>query len=478
VKKGDYDSARKRLEILMLAAPPGSIVPEANLLQGQLLLKLGKYDDSQETYRRVIGEYGPVRDQIDRLLAVNGDPAAYFDKLLSQRGGSFDVASLLPPAARGFAASQREVREAQAVAQDLGDGQRGIKESDQIVQFIQKRMLNAASLDAFPLLQSGNESAGKVDSALIEDERRLVALERDALGSVLSSGEQAELQQLAAQGADLTVRFENLPKTDAQVKARDDQRLTILKERQKMLSNLQLAVKGLRATALAVQQLAEQTRAQRSADPADEKRLADELTGSIAAEVDGYETQISSMLRELRDAEVVDTATGLRGDEALRASYAAALQREADILAGAQSRASAPDAAMAQQIQAARDQVAGLRARCDGVVQHIRQAAIEQAAIIQEKLKIETQNLDDYRQEASSQEGNASGLVGRIAYQSFKRVRRQVYDLVLKADVGIIDVSWTKKGDDAEKIQKLASDKDRETRTLDDDFHEVLEEVH
>ena len=68
--------------------------------------------------------------------------------------------------------------------------------------------------------------------------------------------------------------------------------------------------------------------------------------------------------------------------------------------------------------------------------------------------------------------------MGRIAYQSFRRVRRQVYDLVLKADVGIIDVAWTRKRGDADKIQKLASDKDRELRLLDDDFREVLEEVH
>ena len=111
-------------------------------------------------------------------------------------------------------------------------------------------------------------------------------------------------------------------------------------------------------------------------------------------------------------------------------------------------------------------------------MEQIRQAAVVQAEVIRQKIAIESRNLEDYRQEVTTDEGSAGGLVGRIAYQSFRRVRRQVYDLVLKADVGIIDVAWTRKRSDADKIQKLASDKDRQLRLLEDDFREVLEEVH
>ena len=43
--------------------------------------------------------------------------------------------------------------------------------------------------------------------------------------------------------------------------------------------------------------------------------------------------------------------------------------------------------------------------------------------------------------------GNARSLVGRIAFDSFRRVRQQFYDLVLKADVGVVD-------EDAERFQR------------------------
>jgi hypothetical protein len=135
-------------------------------------------------------------------------------------------------------------------------------------------------------------------------------------------------------------------------------------------------------------------------------------------------------------------------------------------------------AAQAEGIQQVRDRVGQLRSRVGTAMDQIRKAAVVQAEVIRQKIAIESRNLEDYRQEVTTDEGSAGGLVGRIAYQSFRRVRRQVYDLVLKADVGIIDVAWTRKRGDADKIQKLASDKDRQLRLLDDDFREVLEEVH
>ena len=56
-------------------------------------------------------------------------------------------------------------------------------------------------------------------------------------------------------------------------------------------------------------------------------------------------------------------------------------------------------------------------------------------------------------------------------------MRQQFYDLVLKADVGIVDVAFTRKQSKTSAIQKLSSQKDDELRALDEDFKEVLKDV-
>ena len=73
--------------------------------------------------------------------------------------------------------------------------------------------------------------------------------------------------------------------------------------------------------------------------------------------------------------------------------------------------------------------------------------------------------------------GDARQLVGRMAYDSFRRVRKQFYDLVLKADVGVVDSAFTKKQATTTGIQKVASQKEEELRALDEEFRPVLKDV-
>jgi len=68
--------------------------------------------------------------------------------------------------------------------------------------------------------------------------------------------------------------------------------------------------------------------------------------------------------------------------------------------------------------------------------------------------------------------------VGHIAFESIQKVRRQFYDLVLKADVGLVDVAFTRKQDKTTEIQKLSSQKDDELQSLETEFKEVLEDAN
>ncbi len=68
-------------------------------------------------------------------------------------------------------------------------------------------------------------------------------------------------------------------------------------------------------------------------------------------------------------------------------------------------------------------------------------------------------------------------LLGQIAVRSIADVRGQFYRLVLKADVGIVDVAWSRKRQRLEKIQTLAVQKAAEVDQLDREFRATLREV-
>ena len=60
--------------------------------------------------------------------------------------------------------------------------------------------------------------------------------------------------------------------------------------------------------------------------------------------------------------------------------------------------------------------------------------------------------------------------------QSFKNIRERFYQVVVRSDVGIVDVSWALKQNKTDENSRLVREKKRELKLLDDEFKEVLKE--
>ena len=65
----------------------------------------------------------------------------------------------------------------------------------------------------------------------------------------------------------------------------------------------------------------------------------------------------------------------------------------------------------------------------------------------------------------------------RIAYNSFARVEKQFFDLILKAQVGVVDAAWTQKKERTDAITALENERRAQLKALQDEFSEVLKEV-
>jgi hypothetical protein len=63
-----------------------------------------------------------------------------------------------------------------------------------------------------------------------------------------------------------------------------------------------------------------------------------------------------------------------------------------------------------------------------------------------------------------------------VTYANFAAVRRRFYDLVLRADVGTIDVSWADREEHRMRVELLTRERAREIQALDDEFQEIMDE--
>ncbi|MFZ5470776.1 MAG: hypothetical protein ACOZIN_15200 [Myxococcota bacterium] len=474
VKKNEYERAKNATDILLLVAPESTIAPEAQILQGHLLLKLKRYGDATDTYNQVINTYAPVRDEIEALLKIHKDPVRYFDDLLAKNEKNLDVASLLPPVALKWATTQKEVADAVQMVSDLEAGRRGVQESGEIANRILKA-LDERGLETFPALQEGYTRADAVDSALTQIDEGLVRIEGALVADKLSPEERARLDRLKGEQASLQERFHALPTNEREVESRKQRMQERVDEVDKSAFKLGYEIQSMFAVLTAVEKWVEDTRTQRKNTPEDEKVFLERLHHETAA-LNVLQRELDELRQKLSEEKASADAV-LGGEEIIRRQYADALKELQQIIAAAEGRLGPDARAVYDRAAQVRRQAEGLRARVETAKKTLRDQVARRGKVIRDTVRAEQTLLGSYDTEVGQVSGHARDLVGRIVVDSFGRVRRQFYELVLKADVGVVDVAFTRKQDKTAQIQKLSSQKDRELRSLDEEFREVLQDV-
>ena len=472
--KSHAEKAKNAIDLLLLMAPDSPLAPDARILQGHLLLKLGRHEDASAAYAGVVDTYTPVREQLDTLLKANQDPVAYFDKLLARNERTLDVASLLPPLALRSASTQKEVEEAVRMVKDLDTSKQGVDEARTLaVRILQA--LDTRSLEVFPELQEGYLKAEAADSALARVEQLLVQVEADVVAERVSPEERARLAEVRREREALQARFNGLPKNPEELA----QRRQRMQERVDSLDGeayrLGYELQSLTAISTAVLKFADDTRPQRSNTPEEEQAFLVRVQAEQEA-VESLQRELEQLRTRLADARRSADAA-FAGEEHLREEFLEALGREHARLAVLEAGLPPDTSAVLHQAHAVRERAQALHTRVTRARLVLRAQVEKRGRVIREKVLAEQRLLQDYGQEVTSASGNARNLVGRIAYESIQRVRQQFYNVVLKADVGLVDVAFTRKQDKTTEIQKLAGQKDRELRSLEEDFKEVLEDV-
>lgn len=472
VKMGEFERALRATEILLLLARETSLEPEAELLQAHLQLKLARYGEARDSYTAVINSYAPVRDELDALLTAQDDPVAYFNQLLSRTGDeALEIQELLPRAARRWASTQEEVSGALLVITDLETGRKDIAESREIGKQLLELLSGNRALQASPVIAEGMVKADAADASALAAERLLLQAELSLVR--LTPQLERELNVLMRERAELDARFTSLPKTAEAVekrRARMNERLDALEI---TVHRLDAQVDSLDAQVRAIKKWQADTRETRRSDPDGERIFDEELkeTEALAASV---RADHAVLRRQLAAEKARVIGGGADASEAtLRARYDELLKRERELVARARGGGGSP---LFGRIDRARGQLDAVRGRVAATRVQMQALADRKAREVRDAVHAEMRLLDQYEQDAAGVSTSAQDLVGRIAYESFKRVRQSFYALVLKADVGLVDVAWTRKRDKTDAIQKLAGDKDRDLRELDQEFRDVLQE--
>jgi tetratricopeptide (TPR) repeat protein len=476
VKGKQYDRALRTASFIPDLAPESPFAPEARLLQGHLLLKLGRYAEATDAYNAVINAYAPVRDELDAILAMQEDPLRYFNELVGRRGKAFDVAAVLPPVAARWASSNEELSLAVQLVRALDEARRDVQDSADAASRVEVLIARGAGLDAFPTLQRAYAAADAVenDAARVEGDA-VAALSAIAERTLQGEAREGLLRARAARVA-LEARMAPLPRTR---EAAEDRQIRMRRRLEKVDAEAfrtGFRVDGLSAIVDGTETWLERHRAEIDADPQGRQELAEELRRHREV-IATYAVQLRALKQEI--VRVRDTAGGtdsLADESRIRADYLAAVEAERTLADRARGSSAPADAAAFERADGVRELLADVRSRARTAKLGFAEAAGRRAGELRARLASERDAIAAQEVALDGIQATTKDVVGQIAVRALNQVRAQFYALVLKADVGVVDVAWSRKRVRLEKIQQLSMQKASELDQLEREYRALTRE--
>jgi hypothetical protein len=208
----------------------------------------------------------------------------------------------------------------------------------------------------------------------------------------------------------------------------------------------------------------------------DQKKNIDETLTGAGKEAAEIEAEISSINAEItlgRDLagvgdESMAQARELRNqvraaeDAEHKALSAAALSGSRDVQKSQRLNV------LAERAMRVAENLAGVQGQIDSLVDR----GMEQVKIA---LATEKQNAAAYKAELVEHSAESRSIGGTVLGASFKGVKAKFYDIVIRTDVGTVDVNWAQKEDSDDDLNRLRLSRQRELKQLKDEFKGILD---
>jgi tetratricopeptide (TPR) repeat protein len=474
IKAKQWQQAYRALDILLLADPEASDAPDLRLLKGNLQLRMSNFYLASDAFSKVRDEFEPVHRQLQQVIVRAQTDPAYFDSLVGKSLDKFDISAFVPPTAAKWVKAEPDVARMMALASDVGEMQRDLEDSQKLVERIQRAMQGSGRAGIFPDLAASRTKSIEASNTVVDIRQKVVGRIRAVLDPTLSPEERKRLDVLAIDQDGLRRQLTNLPTNEADTKLRDRTMKDRYLDLDRQGSELNVEIQSLEAQLVAIEQYYRTSRAEQKIRPEDIQGPVHDMREAIE-ELRGMHDRLRE---EIADASREATTAGAAGqaDRATAQRLGELLKQESQIQASAKVRLPPGE----------RDQVdrmTGVLSRCDAIEKQLTDFDKKVDGQVDVRLETVRRYLATEKEELASANSKLGSVIdesktlgGGLAQAMFTKVADKFYDLVVRSDVGIIDVSWGLKDQKTGTVTKLTNQKNLELKALDEDFRKVLED--
>ncbi|MBX7081419.1 MAG: hypothetical protein K1X88_19615 [Nannocystaceae bacterium] len=448
-----FDQSVQALDLLLIYDPDSTIVPEIKQLRGKIRVQQRDYKGAEAEFLGLRREFDRLATQLGRKLSAKGDATEYFAAVIGEDMEHFSLAAVLPIGAVAVARSLPRAVQAESLAQEVGALERELADTRALLARMEEAVRAKDKARLFNDLAAHAAGLDNVDDDLLAVEEALIrrlAGDRDLGG--------AERKRVALRD-----------KVDRPLGERTDHQRRAVARLQRLAEQahkLDLFVSSMRAELVATERYYEETRKEQKIDHQGFLKEAAARRDELAL----HEAQVAALRERIASAQAA-----LRYEDPLREAKSKAVVGYRQYLGGmyaglTKGGVSAEVGALWQRAQSLHGRAEKARVELDRTAGKRLEGAV--TVLTQERA-----NLDAYLAELTGTKTNAKVLVADVLAASYADVVTELSSLVLRSEVGLLDVAWAMKEAETDEIHRLEVERDRELREIDRAVEMGLEDV-
>ena len=479
IKAEQYDKALATIDTLLLIVRDPALDVEAHSLRGRLNIYLNDYDRAVESFEKIVGRFAPIRNELLAFAEDDANIGRYFEWLLERRASNDTLSAPLTERTADWIESGGDMLRVAEVFDSLSDQRKQIRMTQEIAQELEQIVQAQNRVELFPTLKDGWTRALVLQNQLV----MLASSILDTQGQLAlptTSGETTdELQELITWRQRLEGTFKSMPMTFEQFeerKKRVDERFLDLK-RQAFL--VQQRLKEIRRQVLALEGYVNEKQysgEDRKFSNDEERDLRDDIVQekgnlkSLFADVDDLDKELQMASNEVGTG---DVATQDEAD--LRDNLVSAFKREGNFYDRMTTRSAKAVAPQLNALSAVLESIWDSLAALDQVVRAIDQEVETKVADLHGLIRAEVIHLEEYMAEMAEQDDEGRRIGRRIGRELFTAALDRMDKVVLKAEVGLIDVAWQEKREKSEEVRTLQNKRAKRLGKLSQALNQLTE---
>ncbi len=475
IKGKEYQRAARLLDLLLLHSPDSTLAPETRLLSGNLYIRQNQFGAAAKAFVQARDTYEPIAKQLKAELDKTGDANAYFRDLINKNMARFETAKVVPAPAVKWMKDEPDVRRLSDLLTDESELERSLADAQDTIRKLERALNGAGRVNVFPELARARTKGVEISNELTEVKKTLSEREKQLIDPI-AGAEGARWKSLQDERAALEDQLKLLPTKADSIIERQKKAREAFNEIDKRASEVQVVILGVRAQTVATNKYYRDAIAPKL--PPEQQQAAQQEIESYLTEIEAEQHDLDAIRKELDEAgqSVGADDADMKAAEAVKAKYSEVLGRQRALVQQMISRLGPSERSRVEQIESMLDRSRGVEdkllaynGKIDGLVEE--KLGPIRATIDEEKAKIVA-----YNGQLSGYTGESAEVGGGVLADGLRGVSQRFYNVVIRSDVGIIDVAWALKDAASKESSRLVSERKRELKLLDDEFKEVLKE--